>query len=295
MAAFPRLLALRNFITDSKFDAVVSFITNVNVAAIVAGLGSKVPIIVCERSDPFVIPVSLFWKIARALTYPFAQHVIIQTNELLEKFKRSNAIYRNKLTVIPNPIPAVFIESPKAEVSSRRILAVGRLSKEKQFHHLIIAFSKIKLKDGWIIEIYGDGEERKNLQKLIESLNLSRHIFLRGATLNAEMIYKKGDIFCLTSKYEGFPNALLEAMVTGCAVVCYASPCGPKEMLDDGKNGILINLNDIMALSKGIKKLMMDEALRYELGDRSKLFAIQNYSSEVILKKWDSVLYPYDS
>ena len=289
-AAFPRLLALKNFITDENFDVVVSFITNVNVAAIIAGLLAKVPIIVCERSDPFVIPISRFWRIARALTYPFSQHVIIQTSELLEKFKRSNVTYKNKLTVIPNSIPSVFLKNPVIIGSSRRILAVGRLSKEKQFDHLIIAFSEIVFKENWIVEIFGEGEERENLQRLIESFGLSRQIFLRGATLNIENIYKTGDIFCLTSKYEGFPNALLEAMVSGCAVVCYASPCGPSEMLDNGENGILISLNDISALSDGIEKLMLNDALRQELGTRSRRFVFENYNAEVVLRKWHAVL-----
>ncbi|MDB4165545.1 glycosyltransferase family 4 protein [Gammaproteobacteria bacterium] len=288
--AFPRLLALKNFIIDEKFDVAVSFITNVNVAAIIAGLLAKVPIIVCERSDPFVIPISRFWRILRALTYPFSQHVIIQTSELLEKFKRSNVTYKNKLTVIPNSIPSVFLKDPLIISSSRRILAVGRLSKEKQFDHLIIAFSEILCSENWIVEIFGEGEERENLQRLIESLGLSRQIFLRGATLNIENIYKTGDIFCLTSKYEGFPNALLEAMVSGCAVVCYASPCGPSEMLDNGENGILINLNDIRALSDGIEKLMLDDSLRQELGERSSRFVRENYNAEVVLRKWHAVL-----
>ena len=293
-AALPRLLALRKFIIDNQFDVVISFITNVNVAAIIAGLGSKIPIIVCERSDPFEIPMSFFWKVARSLTYPFAEQVIIQTNELLEKFKKSQSTYRNKLTVIPNPIPKVFLESCRTDEPSRRILAVGRLSKEKQFDHLIIAFSKIVPRDGWIVEIYGDGEEKENLQSLIDSLNLNAHIFLRGASHSVEMVYKAGDIFCLTSKYEGFPNALLEAMVSSCAAVCYASPCGPIEMLDASKNVILVDLNDIIALSDGIKKLMKNKTLRYKLGARSKFFAIKNYNEEVILSKWHSVLYPYD-
>ena len=151
-------------------------------------------------------------------------------------------------------------------------------------------FLRLYLRIIGLFEIFGEGEERENLQRLIESFGLSRQIFLRGATLNIENVYKTGDIFCLTSQYEGFPNALLEAMASGCAVVSYASPCGPSEMLDSGENGILVNLNDIRALSDGIEKLMLDDALRQELGTRSRKFVFENYTAEVILRKWHAVL-----
>lgn len=224
------------------------------------------------------------------LTYPFARRVVIQTQELLEKFENSYATYRNKLTVIPNAIPEIFQKEKVAVVNSRRVIAVGRLSKEKQFDHLIKAFSYVASRDGWTLEIVGEGDEREDLQALVDALGLQGQVFLLPAREDIENFYEPGCIFCLTSAFEGFPNALLEAMVSGCAPVCYESPCGPKEMLDNGSNGILVELNDVSALARGLQKLMMDDSLRVKLGAASARFSVEKFSSDVVLKKWLSAL-----
>lgn len=291
VGAVVRLLTLRRFIKDEKFDVVVSFITNVNVAAVIAAVGTKVPVIVCERSDPFLIPISFFWKFARAICYPLAKCVVIQTEELRDKFLHSISTYKQKIFVIPNSIPAIFLGEKNKPSLRTRVLAVGRLSKEKQFDHLIFALSEMEINTDWVCEIFGDGEEKVNLQRLINSLNLEKQVFLRGATRNIEEIYNAGDLFCLTSQYEGFPNALLEAAASGCAVVSYATPCGAKEILQDGRYGVLIPLNDISALSVGIKKLLLDDDVRKTLGAEASSFVIKNFNSDVIMQKWNSLLY----
>lgn len=288
--SFSRLVSLRKFIIRHEFTVVLSFLTHVNVAAIIASAGTKIPIVACERSDPFVMPLSLKWKIARSISYPFSDRVVIQTDELFQKFQRSFSTYKRKLTVIPNIIANNFMRDLKKKADSRRIVAVGRLSKEKQFDHLIIAFSKVQVKDNWVVEIFGEGAERASLQRLIESLGLEGQVFLRGAKRSIEDFLALGSIFCLTSRYEGFPNALLEAMYSGCAIVCYASPCGPTEMLNNGLNGILVDLNDISALADGLQKLILNDHLREDFGFASRRFAVEKYDAESILKKWQLLL-----
>jgi glycosyltransferase involved in cell wall biosynthesis len=283
-----RVKRLRKFIIENDIDVIVSFITNVNVMAVLSSLGLNKTVVVCERSDPFNIPIPFYWKILRNLTYPFSNGVLVQTNELLSKINKSVAcLYRKKLQVIENPISSDFFDVDcKSVTRLNKVIAVGRLSKEKQYSHLIQAFNKIN-HTGWRLEVYGEGAERTNLDALVDKLGLNESVCLCGAKTDLVDVYTTSSIFCMTSLYEGFPNSLLEAMSSGCAVISYRTPSGPTEMLNGGQAGVLVRLNDIESLAAELKELMNNSDIRTEYSEKGRSYALEQYSPAKILKKWD--------
>lgn len=285
-----RVKVLRDFIVEKDIDYIVSFITNVNVMALLSTLNLKRPVVVFERSDPYVIPLPFYWKVLRVITYPLADKVLVQTRELLSKLKKDNyCTYKNKLGFISNPIsPEFTLDAPCTVQRKKKIIAVGRLSQEKQFHHLIEAFHLAQPK-GWVLEIYGEGKERSRLEALIKQYDLMHCIFLCGAVTNLREIYCSSSIFCMTSLYEGFPNALLEAMSSGCATISYKTPSGPAEMLENGRCGLLVELNNVSSLAKGISYLVSNKAKRETFGEMAMYKVRSKYTPDLILSQWDNV------
>jgi GalNAc-alpha-(1->4)-GalNAc-alpha-(1->3)-diNAcBac-PP-undecaprenol alpha-1,4-N-acetyl-D-galactosaminyltransferase len=130
----------------------------------------------------------------------------------------------------------------------KNILAVGRLNRLKGFDRLIKAFSHLDQKD-WKLAIIGEGSERNNLENLIYDLNLEAYISMPGRTKAIEKWYKKSAIFVLSSRIEGFPNVLCEAMAYGCACVSFDCIAGPNEIITDKVDGYLVKNGDINALT----------------------------------------------
>lgn len=289
---FHRIRALRGFIIKHEIEYVISFITNVNIIALLSSIGLKKKVVICERSDPIAIRLPFLWRVVRNLAYPLASAVLVQTSEVYKKLICSySCTYKSKLDFIANPLSGSFpivqnIEEPA--VKAKKIMAVGRLSKEKQFHHLIEAFN-LAQPHGWVVEIYGDGPERSNLEELIKSKNLENRVVLKGVCTDLCPIYRQSSVFCMTSLYEGFPNALLEAMSQGCAILSYKTPSGPCEMLKDGANGLLIELNDIRGLAQGISYITSNRERRIIWGRNAIRMVQENYSEEVILDRWEQL------
>lgn len=290
VSALSRLKALRKFVEKNKFDVVISFITNVNVAALIALLGKKLSVVVSERSDTFVNPIPFYWKVCRALTYPLAEHVVIQTEELLEKYRRSLSTYRHKLVVIPNPVSQRFARISEQATRANRLIVLGRLSSEKQIDHIIEAFAKIQPAEPWTMHIYGDGPARDVLEQMIQRLGLNESVFLHGAMVNVESVLQKGDVYCHAAKFEGFPNALVEAMAAGCAAVSYASPCGPTEILEGGRYGLLVSRDNKHQLSRSIQKLIEDDSLRERLACEGRQSVLRRFNLQRVIGMWSNVL-----
>ena len=212
-----RLRALRRFIATEHPDVIVSLLSNVNVAAVVASSGLGIPVIVCERTDPFVTPTPRLLRLACRFTYPLAAALMVQTHAVSIKYASSGWVLR-RVRVIPNPVPVHMLDIQRhASVGEmKRLLAVGRLDEGKQFGMLIKVFASLALHyTHWSLRIVGEGPLRATLQQQIVELGLERCVQLPGRTANIGEVLAESDAFVLTSKYEGFPNALLEAMAVG--------------------------------------------------------------------------------
>ena len=208
--------------------------------------------------------------------------VVLTQEDLITNWKG-----RKNVCAIPNPTR--FQPDVPSRLNEKRILAVGRLSHEKNFSSLIRAYSIVaKRFPKWRIDLYGEGDEYFSLVNEINSLGLSDIVCLRGNTTDIEKEMLSSSIYVASSKYEGFSLALVEAMACGLPVVSYSCPYGPKEIIQDGENGFLVPLDDEQNLAERICQLIADDDLRLRMGasafERAKAFSL-----ETITQKWLSL------
>lgn len=290
-----RTRALRSLLKEYRPDVVVSFLFNVNimVAGSIVGLGLKH--VICERTDPFVMPTPIIFKLLRRITYPLSHTLVVQSASVAQKIEDSN--WRlSRVEVIPNPISDSFADQetetlPCRTSHKKRVIAVGRLSEEKNFDQLLMAFAKIAPNNmDWHLSIVGEGAMRLQLEELVEKFNLQNRVDLPGLKTNICHELDNSDIFVLSSSFEGFPNALLEAMSRGVACITTNCPSGPAEITENGKLAILVPVNNCEALSNAIDKLMNDGEMRAALGQSSKLSVNERFSIDEILERWQKVL-----
>jgi len=291
-----RLLALRDILKASPSATVVCFLTNVNVAALLASLMLKIRVVVSERTYPPCCPLSVFWECLRLLTYPLADRVVMQTEKGLAWLAENIPLSRG--VVIPNPVVYPLIRAEPllsvvehVHVNRKLLLAVGRLDEGKQFDRLIEAFSWLaKRHADWDLVILGEGAERKNLEGVIKRLDLNSRVRMPGRCGNVGDWYERADLYVMSSRFEGFPNTLAEAMAHGCAAVSYDCDTGPRDIIRHGVDGLLVRpVGDVAALADALELLMEDEPLRKNMGCRASEVR-ERFSLEKILGLWESIL-----
>ena len=238
---------------------VVSFLAPFNMVAIVARMGSKIPIIVADRSDPSFSPANKWVRKLRNFLYRFADLVVLQTKKNENYFSKKNS----KTTVISNPIDlGEMVGIAIKKEHEKKIVSVGRLISAKNQKMLINAFNIFHSKySEYSLTIYGEGSERENLEKQIDELGLSESVSLPGTVKNVNELMSNAEIFVLSSDYEGMPNALIEAMCLGMPVIS-TMVSGATDLIKDGENGLLVDCGDTDALVQAMTKMAGDEDFR---------------------------------
>lgn len=205
---------------------------------------------------------------------------------LTHEDRQRNWRSRDKVCVIPNPVPGTSVRSP---LTSHRILAAGRLTPQKDFSSLIRAFSLVSSRfPDWSLDIYGEGSERDDLSALIGRLGLSGAVRLMGHCARIRDAMTGYSLFALSSRFEGFGQVLVEALSCGLPVVSYACPCGPKDIVREGVDGYLVPPGDESALAGRLCELIEDEALRHRMG-AAALERARAFSLEAILPMWTAL------
>lgn len=286
-----RLKRLRQAIKVSQPDVVLSFIDQTNILTLAASLRLGIPVIVSERSDPRYHDIGAVWERLRRLLYPRAAAIVMQTNGLriwAEQFVKTHMVY-----VIPNALSvSVILHNSSLVVKhpGETILAIGRLGPEKGFDILLKAFARCAKKHSdWSLIILGEGEERKRLETLAVELSIGNRVKMPGRTQDPFQVFHEADLFILSSRYEGFPNVLLEAMACKLGVISTDCPSGPREIIRDGVDGVLVPPNNIAALAAAMDRLMTDRAERQRLGERA-VEVVERFSTEKIMTMWDELL-----
>lgn len=298
LAVFKRLSSLRRLIKEEQPDVVVSFLTNVNVAAILATRGLNVPLIVCERTNPAEArPLGMILRCLRYMLYPYSHMVMVQTEDAATSFEQMFPNVK-RLGVVPNPVPHDLMEiapldaDALATTSRKRLIAMGRLVPEKQFDLLIDVFASIAPQHpDWDLWIWGEGAERNDLRARAAELDMNTRIFLPGSTAEPWAALTRGHGFVLSSSVEGFPNVLLEAMAVGLPCVTFDCPSGPREMTSNGQDALLVPPGDREALAEALSRMMGDADLREVLGARASTAVRRRYTIDKVLEQWDALFH----
>ena len=178
------------------------------------------------------------------------------------------------------------IPRKNSNCKNKKIISVGRLEYQKGFDILIDVWKKVDEKHSdWVLEIYGEGSLRKELQDKIDSLNLTDSLILKGSEKNIQSKYLESSIYMMSSRYEGMPMVLLEAMSCGLPLVSFDCPCGPKDIIKDGENGFLVKFGNIEEMAKKINYLIENEDKRIDMGKKAKELSY-NYLKEKIMNQW---------
>ncbi len=289
-------LKLRKIIKQKKSDILISFMTQSNIVCSLACVKLNTINIASERIHPPLETISAVWSFLRKHLY-WLPHVIVAQTDKTSVWLTENTTCK-LVTVIPNPVNYPLqptTQKPSkytAQIPAKQkiILGVGRLVNQKQFDKLIAAFSTVALiHPDWILIIAGEGPNRHKLQQQIDSLSLSSRILLVGKQENMDYWYGRAEIFALSSLFEGYPNALLEAMCHGVASISYRCDTGPESIIQHQDNGILVPLNDEKLLATSMHELINDCALRNRIGHNAKNIA-HTHSIDTITKQWELLI-----
>jgi GalNAc-alpha-(1->4)-GalNAc-alpha-(1->3)-diNAcBac-PP-undecaprenol alpha-1,4-N-acetyl-D-galactosaminyltransferase len=283
-----RSLMLRRAVLRFRPDVAVSFIEQNNVRLLAALLFTGIPAIVSERIDPRYHHVGRAWNLARRLLYPLASAVVVQTRPVA--IWAGRFVARNRVQVIPNFVRKLPPPPAHADRDAALILAVGRLSRQKGFDLLIRAFRESGARErGMRLVIFGQGPEEASLRTLAGNLGVDDVVELPGVVAEPERWMAQAAIYVLPSRYEGFPNALLEAMAMGCAAIAADCPSGPGEIIQDQENGILVAPEDVSALAAAMRRLISDRVLRERLG-RKAIEVRDRYSMQAVIERWENLI-----
>ena len=278
---------LRRQLLDLQPAIVISFLTKVNVMTALAGIGLRIPILISERNNPQRQAANRLWIPIAALTANLATRLVMQTDGARHALPRR---LKAKSTVIGNP------SQPPANVGTsanggKRLVAVGRLEAQKGFDLLLEAFERIARRHtGSTLTIFGEGVDRRALESLSKQLGIAGQVKFAGVTATPGAWIGEADVFVLSSRYEGFPNALLEALGAGLPVVAFDCPWGPSSMIKSGENGLLVPAENTTALAAALNRLLGDSDLKRRLADAAP-DAARRFSIDKVMEDWDRVIH----
>lgn len=293
-----RVRSLRAEARRLRPDVIISLVTHTNLLVLIAALRINVPVVVSERINPLQLRIGVVRQVLRAWLYPRAAAVVVQTGAVQKAMQQR--LPGDKVTVIPNPVPVVdpdelqlpipLREQLRLPADAKVIAAMGRLDPQKGFDLLVDAFATVHGRHpDWHLVIFGEGFARAQLASQIVRLELTACVHLPGAVHTARKYLVEADLFVLSSRFEGFPNVLLEAMACGRAVVSFDCPSGPGEIIRNAQDGLLVEAGKVTALAEAMAALMDSPARRAALGKNARQ-VLERFSTDRIMTLWDELL-----
>lgn len=282
-----RIKYLRAFIKKEKPDILIAFVHRANYRALTASIGTKVPVMISVRTDPAGHYDAVSDKIQIPLLFPRAAGCVFQTEGQREFFA---PFLQKRSKIILNPLHDKYLGTLKPETRKKEVVQSGRLVDFKNQPMLLRAFIEVHKKHpDYILKIYGGDSQdgtKEILESIIEKNHADDYIKLMGASDSLEKELADAALYAFSSDWEGLPNALLEAMALGLPIVATDCPCGgPRTVIQDGVNGLLIPIKNQKALEDGINRLIEDPEYGEVLGENArKISEIAN--AKAIFEQW---------
>lgn len=283
-----RFRTLRGIWKTYKPDVILSFLGKNNLMAILTAAFLPAKVAVSVRGEPTMEYEGSKMQALTKFLFRFADGVILQTHMAVEFFPKR---VRKKAVILQNPLNPLFLRRRYEGVRENTIAAAGRLDENKNHAMLIRAFALIagefpEMK----LVIYGEGESRSALERLVKEKGMEERIALPGAVADVAGHIEKVRIFTLTSNTEGMPNSVIEAMCLGIPVIATDCPCGgPAELIKDGENGLLVPVGDERALAEAIRRILRTPELERKLGEQAYLIQ-QVLAPDKVCAGWEKYL-----
>lgn len=274
-----RIVGLRKKFKVENYDAIVAFEADTGLYAVIANMFLRNKLFISERNDPDRYK----HKLLRFFAYNCADRVIFQTDDAKDYF---SGRIRNRGVVIGNPLKEDIPDAYLGE-NSKRIVAVGRLEDQKNYPMLLEAFEQFyKIHSDYTLHIYGKGYLLDYLREMMSDYSSSKAVIFEGFSDDVINDIRDAAMFVMTSDYEGMPNALMEAMAVGLPVISTDCPIGgPRQLISDGKNGLLVSCGEAQILADAMDRLADDPVFAKKLGNKA-LKIRDKYNAEVICAQW---------
>lgn len=209
------------------------------------------------------------------------------TEEDRELWRKALGDTGTLVEAIPNASP--FEVGEPAPLESKIVIAAGRLSNQKGFDRLVPAFAKVAEKfPDWQLHIYGTGPDKRKLRRAIREADVGENVILKGLVPGLEEEFRNASIYAMSSRYEGLPMVLLEAMSQGLPIVSFDCPEGPRQLITDDVNGLLVREGDVDALADALLRLIEEPSERHRMG-LAGLERAQNYTAEAVVTRWEEL------
>lgn len=288
MGNMRRIMKLRRLIRKTGAPTVLSFVAAMNILAVLATKGLGCTVIISERNDPALQSLGRVWDWLRQKLYRQATLVTVNTQGGLRSLE--SFVPRERLLYLPNPLQLPQ-SIPPTNLRLPVILAVGRLVPQKGFDLLLQAFALAAPRmTSWSLTIAGEGPLADDLHQRARALGVADRVNFLGRVSNLDQYYRTAAIFVLPSRFEGTPNALLEAMAYGLGcVVSDASP-GPLAIMVPGENGLIMKSGDVHGLAHSLERLANDPDLRARFGRDARL-SVEPFALDQVMQEWTALLH----
>lgn len=290
--SFARMSALRRYIRHRRPGTVVSFVGATNILTILATVGLSVRTVISERNDPARQHLGFPWQQLRQLFYRYADVVTANSQSAIEAL--AAYVPRQRLRLANNQLSDAVLSAAEPEQQTEReqiLLAVGRLHRQKGYDLLLPAFAKSQAAaTGWRLVVLGEGGLQSELMAQTQALDLTGQVDWRGFEADPTIWYRRAGIFVMPSRYEGTPNALLEAGAFGMAVIVSDSCGGALDLVEDGKTGLVVPTGDISALAAAMDRLTRSAGERERLGSALRRRVLDRHHPVAVMAGWESAL-----
>jgi len=281
-----RIRDLRRAIVSSQPDVVISFLDTTNVLTLLATRRLGFPVIVAEHTDPGLKRLHPAWQQLRRVLYPRANRLIVLSESARTYFP---ARIQQRTVILPNPIAIDPASETIANPDRPQIVGMGRFGPEKGFDQLIDSFALVAPEfPDWDLVIWGEGALRPDLEAQCDRLGLGTRVLLPGQTTRPHDALRTATIFALSSRREGFPMVLAEALACGTPAVAFAISSGVGDILRDQIDGLLVPSGDTTVFAQALASLMTDSNRRTTMAANAP-HVLERFGVETIMDRWDAL------